>query len=61
MRHILKVKVVVRIFEDVPCVRLEILLHFRETYTSMFVLQIMASPFIDFIEVEITDMWSSIF
>ena len=61
MQHIPEVKVVVRIFEDVPSVRLQILLHFREAYTSMFVLQIVASPFIDFIEVEIPNMWSSFF
>ena len=61
MRHIPEVKVVVRIFGDVPCVRLPILFHFREAYTSMFVLQIVASLSIDFIGTPIPDLWISFF
>ena len=61
MRHIPALKAEAVKFEDVPSVRLQILLHFREAYTSMFIRKIVASPFIDFIEVEIPNMWSSFF
>ncbi len=61
MRHIPEIKVLLPKFEDVPSVRLEIGLHFWEAYTSMFVSQIVASLFIDFIEVAIPDKGRSFF
>ena len=61
MQHIPGLKGWFRIFENVPYVRLSILFHFRKAYTSMFVLQIVASLSIDFIEAAIPHEGRSFF